>query len=337
MSIRIGINGFGRIGRAFFRAAWGDPEVEIIAINDLGDVSNLAYLLKHDSVYRDFPGEVAAENGQLIVGGKNMHFSSEKDPTRLPWGTLNIDVAVESTGVFDSYDKASAHLTAGAKRVVISAPVKEDSPHGATVLMGVNEEKLASCTISSNASCTTNSASPIIAILDEKIGIEKALLNTTHSYTATQSIVDGPAKGDMRRGRAAAQNMSPSSTGAAVAVTKASEQLKDKFDGIAVRVPTPAGSIADITFVAKRDTTAEEVNKILEEASREERWKGIFAVTREPLVSSDIIGNPHASIADLELTRVVGGNLVKVMAWYDNEMGYAHMLLRHIKQAGKHV
>jgi glyceraldehyde 3-phosphate dehydrogenase len=311
--------------------------VEIIAINDLGDVSNLAYLLKHDSVYRDFPGEVAAENGQLIVGGKNMHFSSEKDPTRLPWGTLNIDVAVESTGVFDSYDKASAHLTAGAKRVVISAPVKEDSPHGATVLMGVNEEKLASCTISSNASCTTNSASPIIAILDEKIGIEKALLNTTHSYTATQSIVDGPAKGDMRRGRAAAQNMSPSSTGAAVAVTKAYEQLKDKFDGIAVRVPTPAGSIADITFVAKRDTTAEEVNKILEEASREERWKGIFAVTREPLVSSDIIGNPHASIADLELTRVVGGNLVKVMAWYDNEMGYAHMLLRHIKQAGKHV
>jgi glyceraldehyde 3-phosphate dehydrogenase len=241
MSIRIGINGFGRIGRAFFRAAWGDPEVEIIAINDLGDVSNLAYLLKHDSVYRDFPGEVAAENGQLIVGGKNMHFSSEKDPTRLPWGTLNIDVAVESTGVFDSYDKASAHLTAGAKRVVISAPVKEDSPHGATVLMGVNEEKLASCTISSNASCTTNSASPIIAILDEKIGIEKALLNTTHSYTATQSIVDGPAKGDMRRGRAAAQNMSPSSTGAAVAVTKAYEQLKDKFDGIAVRVPTPAG------------------------------------------------------------------------------------------------
>jgi glyceraldehyde 3-phosphate dehydrogenase len=337
MSIRIGINGFGRIGRAFFRAAWGDPEVEIIAINDLGDVSNLAYLLKHDSVYRDFPGEVAAENGQLIVGGKNMHFSSEKDPTRLPWGTLNIDVAVESTGVFDSYDKASAHLTAGAKRVVISAPVKEDSPHGATVLMGVNEEKLASCTISSNASCTTNSASPIIAILDEKIGIEKALLNTTHSYTATQSIVDGPAKGDMRRGRAAAQNMSPSSTGAAVAVTKAYEQLKDKFDGIAVRVPTPAGSSADITFVAKRDTTAEEVNKILEEASREERWKGIFAVTREPLVSSDIIGNPHASIADLELTRVVGGNLVKVMAWYDNEMGYAHMLLRHIKQAGKHV
>ncbi len=188
MAIRVGISGFGRIGRAFFRAAWGDPEVEIVALNDLGDVNNLAYLLKYDSVYRAFPGEVKVENNQLVVDGKQMHFTSEKDPAKLPWGTLNINVAIESTGVFDTYEKASAYLTAGAKRVVISAPVKEDSPHGATVLMGVNEEKLSTCTVSSNASCTTNASSPIIAILDEKIGIEKALLNTTHSYTATQSI-----------------------------------------------------------------------------------------------------------------------------------------------------
>jgi glyceraldehyde 3-phosphate dehydrogenase len=333
--MRIGINGFGRIGRAFLRASWGDPAVEIVAINDLGDVNNLAYLLKYDSVYRTFPQDIKVENGQLIVGGKNIHFVSEKDPSKLPWGSLNVDVAVESTGIFDSYEKASAHLTAGAKHVVISAPVKDESPNGATILVGVNEEKLSTCQVSSNASCTTNSASPIIAILDEKIGIEKALLNTTHSYTATQSIVDSPVKGaDYRRGRAAALNMSPSSTGAAIAVTKAYPQLTDKFDGIAVRVPTPAGSIADITFIAKRDTTVEEVNAILEAAAKEERWQGIFAATREQLVSSDIIGDPHGSTADLSLTRVVGGNLVKVMAWYDNEMGYAHTLVRHVKKAG---
>ena len=332
---RVGINGFGRIGRAFFRASIGDPDIEIVGINDLGDAANLAYLLKYDSVYRTLPVDVKAENGQLLVGDKRIHFVSEKDPTKLPWGSLNIDVAVDSTGVFDSYEKASAHLTAGAKHVVITAPVKDDSPNGATVLVGVNEEKLSTCQITSNASCTTNASSPLIAILDEKLGIEKALLNTTHAYTATQSIVDSPAKGDLRRGRAAAQNMSPSSTGAAIAVTKAYEQLVGKFDGIAVRVPVVAGSLADITFVSKRDTTAEEVNSILETAAKEERWQGIFSTTREEVVSSDIIGTPFASIADLAMTRVVGGNLVKVLAWYDNEMGYAHTLLRHVKQAGK--
>jgi glyceraldehyde 3-phosphate dehydrogenase len=336
---RVAINGFGRIGRAFFRASWEDPDVEIVALNDLGVPENFAYLLKYDSVYRTFGPEVKVENGQLVVGGKAMHITSEKDPSKLPWGSLNIDVAIESTGVFDSYQMASAHLTAGAKRVVITAPVKDDpvegGPHGATVLMGVNEEKLSTCQITSNASCTTNAGSPLIAILDEKLGIEKALLNTTHAYTATQSIVDGPVKGpDFRRGRAAAQNMSPSSTGAAVAVTKAYEQLAGKFDGIAVRVPVVAGSLADITFVASRDTTAKEVNQLLEDAAKEERWKGIFTTTREHLVSSDIIGNPHASIADLAMTRVVGGNLVKVLAWYDNEMGYAYTLLRHVKKAG---
>jgi glyceraldehyde 3-phosphate dehydrogenase len=333
---RIGINGFGRIGRAFFRAAWDDPEVEVVAINDLGDIGNLGYLLKYDSVYRTFGPDVKAENNQLIVGGKRMNVTSEKDPSKLPWGSLNVDVVVESTGVFDNYEKASAHLTAGAKHVVITAPVKEDSPTGATVLVGVNEEKIQTCQVTSNASCTTNAGSPLIAILDEKLGIEKALLNTTHAYTATQSIVDGPVKGsDYRRGRAAAQNMSPSSTGAAIAVTKAYEQLKGKFDGVAVRVPVVAGSLVDITFLAKRDTTAEEVNSILEAAAAEPRWQGIFSATREQIVSSDIIGTSYASIADLSMTRVVGGNLVKVMGWYDNEMGYVHTLLRHVKLAGR--
>lgn len=334
--VRVGINGFGRIGRAFFRLSLEDKNIEVVGINDLGDINNLAYLLKHDSVYRTLNADVGVDGTNLVVNGKKISVISEKEPTKLPWKDMNVDVVIESTGVFDSYEKASAHLTAGAKHVVISAPVKEDSADGATVLMGVNEEKLSMCKVTSNASCTTNSASPVIAILDAKLGIDKALLNTTHSFTATQSIVDGPVKGsDFRRGRAAAQNMAPSSTGAAVAVTKAYEQLKGKFDGISIRVPTVAGSIADITFISKRDTTAEEVNKILEDAAKEERWQGIFMATHEQLVSSDIIGNTHASIADLELTRVVGGNLVKVLAWYDNEMGYAHTLLMHVKKAGQ--
>ena len=334
--VRVGINGFGRIGRALFRLSLNDKNIEIVALNDLGDVNNLAYLLKYDSVYRTLNADVSVEGNSLVVNGKKIVVLSEKDPAKLPWKDMNVDVVVESTGVFDDYAKASAHVTAGAKHVVISAPVKEDAANGATVLMGVNVEKISTCPITSNASCTTNSVSPVIAILDEKLGIEKALLNTTHSYTATQSIVDGPVKGsDFRRGRTAAQNMAPSSTGAAIAVTKAYTQLTGKFDGISVRVPTPAGSIADVTFVAKRDTTAEEVNNILRAAAKEERWQGIFDVSDGQLVSSDIIGNTHASIADLPLTRVVGGNLVKVMAWYDNEMGYAHTLLMHVKQAGQ--
>ena len=335
--VRVGINGFGRIGRAFLRAAWHDPEVEIVAINDLGNLDNLAYLLKYDSVYREFPGQVSVEQGQLVVGAKRIAISSEKDPTKLPWKDLQVDVAVESTGVFDSFEKASAHITAGAKRVVITAPVKDELPNAATVLVGVNEEKFKTCTITSNASCTTNSASPLIAILDEALGIEKALLNTVHAYTATQSLVDGSVKDkDFRHGRAAAQNITPHSTGAAVAVTKAYPNLTGLFDGIAIRVPVVAGSLVDVTFIAKRATTAEEINKILEDAAGQERWKGIFTTTREPLVSSDIIGSPYASIADLSMTRVIG-NLVKILAWYDNEMGYAHTLLRHVKETGKYI
>ena len=332
--VRVAINGFGRIGRAFLRAAWNDPQVEIVAINDLGDINNLAYLLAHDSVYRQFAGQVAVDSGQLVVGAKRIRVIAEKDPAKLPWRDLQIDVAVESTGVFDSFEKARAHITAGARKVVISAPVKDASANSATVLVGVNEEKLQTCDVTSNASCTTNSASPLIAILDEALGIDKALLNTVHAYTATQSLVDSPVKGeDMRRGRAAAQNITPSSTGAAVAVTKAYPNLAGKFDGIALRVPVVAGSLVDITFIARRETTAQEVNSILTAAALSPRWQGIFTVSSEQLVSSDIIGTTYASIADLPMTRVIG-NLVKVLAWYDNEMGYAHTLLRHVKGAG---
>lgn len=338
MSIRVGINGFGRIGRAFVRAAVHDPGVDIVAINDLGEIGNLAYLLEFDSVYRRFPARVAVEGGDLVVGAKQIKFLSIKEPAQLPWGQVGVDVVVESTGVFDSYEKSQAHLAAGAKRVVITAPVRDELPNAATVLVGVNEEKFSNVTISSNASCTTNSASPLIAILDEALGIEKALLNTVHSYTATQSLVDAPVKGaDKRRGRAAAHNIVPSSTGAAIAVTKAYPNLAGLFDGISVRVPTISGSLVDITFVAKRATSAEEVNDILRKAALEPRWQGIFAASDEPLVSSDIIDTEHASIADLEMTRVVGDTLVKVMAWYDNEMGYAHTLLRHVKETGKHI
>jgi glyceraldehyde 3-phosphate dehydrogenase len=342
MTAKVAINGFGRIGRAFVRAAiQSDADLSVVAVNDLGDVNNLAYLLKYDSVYGKAPFDVHVAEGKLVAGRFTMEIFAEKDPAHLPWKDHGIDVVVESTGLFTEFAKAKAHIDAGAKRVVISAPAKGDAAgvdvSGATVLMGLNPEKLASCTISSNASCTTNAASPLIVILDEAIGIEKAILNTTHSYTATQALVDGPSKKGAREGRAAGLNMIPSSTGAAIAVTQAYESLKGNFDGISIRVPTPAGSIADVTFIAKRATTVEEVNSILKKAAASDRWKGIFAVTEEELVSHDIIGDPHGSIADLTMTRVVGGNLVKVLAWYDNEMGYTHTLVRHVLAAAKHI
>lgn len=342
MSTRVAINGFGRIGRAFVRAAIAsNAPVDIVAVNDLGDVNNLAYLLKYDSVYGKAPFDVHVAEGKLVAGPFTMDISAEKDPAHLLWKDHAIDVVVESTGLFTDFAKAKAHIDAGAKRVVITAPAKGDTGSadvtGATVLMGLNNDALATCAVSSNASCTTNAASPVIAILDEAVGIEKAVLNTTHSYTATQAIVDGPSKKGPREGRAAALNMIPSSTGAAIAVTQAYTPLVGKFDGISIRVPTPAGSIADITFISKRPTTVEEVNDALKKAAASERWKGIFTVTEEELVSHDIVGDPHGSIADLTMTRVVGGNLVKVLAWYDNEMGYTNTLVRHVIEAGKRV
>jgi len=330
---RVAINGFGRIGRAFFKLAIQRDELDIVAVNDLGDKANLEYLLTYDSVY--------GKTGDAIVERfREVEFVQERDPAKLPWADLDIDIVVEATGIFASYEKARGHLSSGAKRVVVSAPVK-DSPEdagvvGATVLVGVNEDALKTCDISSNASCTTNAGSPVIGILDEAIGIEKAMLNTVHGYTATQRTVDGPSK-DPRKGRAAAVNIIPTSTGAAIATALAHTQLTDKFDGIALRVPVPAGSIADITFIAKRDTTVEEINEVLTNAAHDARWSRVFAVTNDPVVSTDIIGNIHASVADLAMTRVVGGNLVKVLAWYDNEVGYANALVEHVIASGSHI
>ncbi|MDO8620509.1 MAG: glyceraldehyde 3-phosphate dehydrogenase NAD-binding domain-containing protein [bacterium] len=323
--INVAINGLGRIGRAFLRVASKHPEISVVAVNDLGDKANMEYLLAYDSVY-----------GRSEVTLSGIQYLSEKEPSKLPWKDLDVDVVIESTGFFTSAEGAGQHLTAGAKRVIVTAPIKGDDPAFKTVLMGLNEEALKDCKISSNASCTTNATSPLIAILDEVIGIEKAVLNTVHAYTATQALVDSPAgKKGFREGRAAAQNIIPSSTGAAIAVTKAYPGLLGKFDGISLRVPVICGSIADITFIAKRDTSVEEVNSALTTASKEKRWQGIFAVAEAELVSSDILGRPEGAIAELSMTRVVGGNLVKVLAWYDNEMGYTNTLIRHVLQAGK--
>lgn len=333
--LRVAINGLGRIGRAFVRQTWDRSDIELVAVNDLGSPESLAYLLKYDTVYGRAPFTVEHTEGALMINGKEVKMYAEKDPAALPWKDLAVDVVVESTGVFNDYEKAGAHLTAGARRVVLSAPAKGvEGEKGMTILMGVNEEKMKTCPVTSNASCTTNAGSPIIAIMNETVGIEHAMLNTVHAYTATQAIVDGPSKKDLREGRAAAANIIPSSTGAAIAVTKAYPSLEGKFDGISIRVPVPVGSIADITFVAKRDTSAEEINDILRKAAKEKRWEGIFDASDEPLVSSDIIDNRHAAIADLAMTRVVDKRLVKVLTWYDNEAGYTHTLVEHVIKAG---
>lgn len=325
--IRVAINGFGRIGRTFYKLAQDAPELEITAVNDLGDRKNLEYLLRHDSVYGAWGGPFPAK------------FLSEKDPGKLPWKELDIDIVVESTGAFESYGKAKVHLQAGAKRVVITAPAKdEESREAKTVLMGVNEEDLKTCTITSNGSCTTNSASPIMEILNQKLGIKKAFLNTAHGYTATQSLVDSPARGnDYRRGRAAAINIVPSTTGAAISVGRAVHELLGKFDGVAMRVPVSVGSLSAIVFLSGRPTTKEEINSILEEASGEQRWQGILATTRDQIVSADIVGDTHAAIADLSLTHVTDTDLCAVYSWYDNEMGYANTLVQHVIKLGASI
>lgn len=333
---KIAINGFGRIGRAFFKLAITKPDLEVVAINDLGDVEVLAYLLKYDSVYGKYDSEVLTKesNSQkyLTVNGKEFLFLSEKDATKLPWGQLGVDIVVESTGVFESFEKASVHKQAGAKRVVLTAPAKdEDSADAKTVLMGVNEEKLKTCSISSNGSCTTNSASPVMQILLEKLGVKKAFLNTVHGYTATQALVDGGAKDhDFRRMRSAGVNIVPSTTGAVIAVARAIDSLRDKFDGIAMRVPVVTGSLSAITFVSERPTTAEEINSLLKEAETNPRWHGIFKTTNDKIVSTDIIGDSYAAIADLSLTKVVDGDLCSVYSWYDNEFGYTNTLVEHV-------
>ncbi|MCS6789078.1 MAG: type I glyceraldehyde-3-phosphate dehydrogenase [Patescibacteria group bacterium] len=333
--IKIAINGFGRIGRIFFRKAFNYSNFEIIAINDLSDTKNLAYLLKYDTVYGKYDKSVEFKDNKLIVDGKEILIFKETNPQNLPWKDLDIDIVVESSGVFTEFDKAKLHLQAGAKRVVITAPTKDEKTIHFTP--GLEDlEKIYSLAedglITSNASCTTNSVNPIIAILNQKIGIQKAVLTTIHAYTNTQSIVDSVVKGDdFRRGRAGAQNIVPSTTGAANATAKVIPEIKGKFDGISVRVPTITGSLSDITILTKRPTTVEEINNILKEAANSSQWNEIIKINEDQIVSSDIIGEPYGAIIDLTLTKVVDGDLVKVFSWYDNEAGYVGMLIKHIK------
>ena len=324
---KIAVNGFGRIGRAALKVILNTPGLEIVAINDLMNIENAAYLLRYDSVYGKFEHEVTIRGNYLRVVDKEVLFISEKDPAKLPWKELGIDVVIESTGVFTNRKDAEKHIQAGAKHVLISAPTQSaDIP---TVIHGVNtvDGKTA---IFSCASCTTNNISPIIEIIDRRIGIKKAILNTVHAYTASQALVDAPSSKRIRMGRSAAVNLVPASTGAAKAMIKALPAFEGKFDGIAIRTPVPVGSVSDITFVSSRATTAEEVNNILVEESKTKRYKLILSVTNEPLVSSDIHHSPFASIVDLEMTRVVDGDLVKVLAWYDNEWGFTNQMIRQI-------
>lgn len=339
--IKLAINGFGRIGRMAFKQALEQGErFEVVAINDLAQKDNLAYLLQYDSTYKKSDRKIeykqSGESEYLVVDGVEYPAFSVDDPTQLPWGELGVDVVIESTGAFTTTEKASAHIQAGAKRVVISAPSKDDStPH---ILMGSNSEQAITqdlAKVSSNASCTTNAVVPVLNILNKEIGVVKSVMSTVHGYTATQAIIDSPAKKDFLRGRAAAVNIIPSHTGAAVASAKALPEMKDKFDALALRVPVITGSLVDLTFVASRETSVEEVNRVLQSASEQEHYKNIFSTTQQPLVSTDIIGTPYASIADLSFTRVVGGDLVKVLAWYDNEYGYVHTLLLHAHAVGE--
>lgn len=332
---RVAINGFGRIGRNAFKIAFGRNDLEIVAINDLTDTKTLAYLLKHDSNYGTYDKEVGFDDKHLIVEGQKVVVLAEKDPAALPWKDLEVDVVIESTGRFTKKEDAELHLKAGAKRVVISGPSKSEGVD--TIVLGANDDKLQGATeVISNASCTTNSLGAVMAVLDSAFGVEKSLLTTVHSYTASQALQDAPNK-DLREGRNAAENIVPTTTGAAIAVTLTLPQLKDKFDGLSIRVPTPVVSISDVTALLKRDTTVEEINDVFRKAAREPYYQGILGVSEEPLVSSDYIGNSHSGTVDLLLTKVVGGNLAKIMVWYDNEWGYSNRLVEVVADAGRHL
>ncbi|HTD97902.1 MAG TPA: glyceraldehyde 3-phosphate dehydrogenase NAD-binding domain-containing protein [Mucilaginibacter sp.] len=325
---KVAINGFGRIGRASIKLVMESPELEIVAVNDLMHIENAAYLLKYDSVYRRYNKTVEVEGDMLIIDGKKVKYFSLKDPKDLPWKDLQVDVVIESTGIFTSREDAEKHINAGAKFVVLSGPTKSaDVP---TVVHGVNSQD-GHTSIFSCASCTTNNISPMIEILGRRIGIKKAILNTIHAYTASQTLVDAPSKREPRMGRTAGQNLAPASTGAAIATTKALPQYAGRFDGVAIRTPVAVGSISDITFVAERITTPEEINAIFKEEALTDRYKEVLSVTDEPIVSTDIIQSTFATIVDLEMTRVVDGDLVKVMAWYDNEWGFTNQMIRQIK------
>ena len=329
---RVAINGFGRIGRNAFKVAFERSDIEIVAINDLTDDKTLAHLLKHDTNYGAYHHEVGYDEGHIVVDGKKIPVFAEKDPAALPWKDLNVDVVIESTGFFVDPAKAKAHITAGAKKVVISAPAKGEG--ATTVVLGVNEDQLeGAAEIVSNASCTTNCITPVAAIIETHFGIEKAMMTTVHSYTASQVLQDAPAK-DLREARAAAENIVPTTTGASIAAAQALPALKDRFGGLSIRVPTPVVSLSDFVIITKRKVTVEEVNEVFKKAASEPYYQGILTVTEEELVSSDFIGNSHSAIVDLSLTAVIDGNMLKVVAWYDNEWGYSNRLVEEVADIG---
>ena len=320
----IAINGLGRIGRAALKIILETPELDLLAANDIAPIDNLAYLLRFDTVYGRYDKPVEVEGNNLVIAGKKIPVYNQKDPAQLPWGETGVDIVIESTGVFTNLEGLQKHIQAGAKYVLLSAPVKGEGV--GTVVHGVNQPgkpaRIISC-----ASCTTNAIAPVVEIVDRRIGVKKAMMTTIHAYTASQAIVDAPSK-KFRRGRAGAANFVPTTTGAAIATTKAIPSLEGRFDGVAIRAPIPVGSIADITFVTERPTTVEEVNQIFREEAQSDRYKKVVEATSDPIVSSDIIQDSHASIIDMEMTQVVDGDLLKVMSWYDNEWGYTNQLIR---------
>ena len=328
--IPVAINGFGRIGRLVFRAAVEQGGIEVKAINDLTDAKTLAHLLKYDSTHGRFAGEVEADGDNLIVNGKTIRILAERDPANLPWGELGIDFVLESTGFFTDADGARAHIAAGAKKVVISAPAKGED---ITVVMGVNDDALeAGHTIISNASCTTNCLAPMAKVLHEQFGVAKGMMNTIHSYTGDQRLLDAPHS-DMRRARSAALSMIPTTTGAAVAVGKVLPALNGKLDGLSVRVPTPDGSLTDFTAILEKETTVEEINAAFK-AAAEGALSSILEYSEDPLVLADIVGNPHSCVFDALSTNVLEGNMVKILGWYDNEWGYSNRCVDLLKKLG---
>jgi glyceraldehyde 3-phosphate dehydrogenase len=332
MKTRVAINGFGRIGRNAFKVAFERSDIEIVAINDLTDTKTLAHLLKHDSNYGTYHKEVSFDDKSIIVEGKHIAVLSETDPSKLPWSENKIDVVIESTGFFVDPAKARAHIDAGAKKVVLSAPAKGEG--ATTIVLGVNEDKLPEASdIISNASCTTNCITPVAAVIENNFGIEKAMMTTIHSYTASQRLQDAPAK-DLREARSAAENIVPTTTGASIAAGLALPVLQGIFGGISIRVPTPVVSLSDFVIITKKAVSVEEVNEAFKAAAKEPYYQGILDVSEEPLVSSDYIGNSHSAIVDLKLTAVVGGNMLKVVAWYDNEWGYSNRLVEVVADTG---
>jgi glyceraldehyde 3-phosphate dehydrogenase len=331
---KVAINGLGRIGRAAFKLILDTPELDLVAVNDLVPTENLAYLLNYDTVYGRYKRQVKHDEQHLMVDGQRYRVFNEKDPSRLPWGDLGVDIVLECTGIFTKKEDLQKHVQAGARFVILSAPVK-GGEEVETIVHSVNRRSQQAGQIISCASCTTNCITPVVEVMGRRIGVEKAILTTVHAYTASQPIVDAPSKRDFRAGRAGAINLIPASTGAAVATARALPQYEGKFDGVAVRAPVPVGSIADIVFVTSRPTTVEEVNTIFREEAEGSQYQGILGVSDDPLVSSDIIGDSRASIVDLALTLVVGGNLVKIMTWYDNEWGYTNQMIREAAQIAR--